>query len=704
MKIKLAVFLIIVLMIGGSVFAQIGNITNPVTGVLSVQDGGTCSTANSYVTQQLPVNASTTTVNLAGTFSATLTVRESNNGGASWTTAGTLSSAGTSTYSTNGFSHLCVDLTAYTSGNIQVSISTGLLQVQSVVSGGSSSVSSLKGVIDATIAGQGFTPATGGARWVSDAVLTVSSPTVTSATAGWSAATDQGAGHVIWCTSGGSVGGGQVNGVLNVPKSSITVVNATTVTAGSNASANATGASCAFGVDNDDVGLNAAWTQTGSKGGGPCGTVLLSSSFIVENAVFVSTPACNNAQTGGSSRGMQVMGWSRTQNQLLIAPTFVTTSCTGVLQSCVGGVQGTTLMHFGVFGLNYCNVPNPGSLISVFGLTTDTYIYDVLGEGWACGVADTNVMGVRLGTVGEIVWYGVFDAIGNVTCRNETGSGSVMTDTFCGDSYAESLIIMPNSSLQTKGGGYGITSKPNGAIVHNFGIWWSNHERIAGYGGNAQVAVQTEPGGGTTNITYLDGMNFGMTGNASSTGLYCPATGTSSTVYSRNGFLQGGSSNFAVFNTASSNVCKFHDQGGNTFVNNVSNGAGSAWFTDTPGSTFGGTQAGIAPTCAATTGGTACSLVAGSTNEKGTVRITASAVATGTVTLTYAGTFAGATNTTPSCHFDYANTGTGAWSLTATTPIVLTTRSTTAPVINWNQTGALTAASTYDIDYTCWAR
>lgn len=108
--------------------AQIGQITNPVSAPLYAQDAGTCSaTANSNLIQQLPPNASTTTVNLSGTFSATVTVRASNNGGATWVTLGTASAAGTTTYGTNSYTHLCADVTTYTSGTVNVTISTGVV-------------------------------------------------------------------------------------------------------------------------------------------------------------------------------------------------------------------------------------------------------------------------------------------------------------------------------------------------------------------------------------------------------------------------------------------------------------------------------------------------------------------------------------------------------------------------------------------------
>lgn len=122
---KLA-FLICALLCAAS-YAQAQKTQAPVFGAdLSVQDAGTCSTAGSFIWQtSLPLNANTTVVTVSGTFTATLTVRESNNGGQSWSTAGTISAAGANTYSTNGFTDVCVDMTAYTSGIAHVTVSTG---------------------------------------------------------------------------------------------------------------------------------------------------------------------------------------------------------------------------------------------------------------------------------------------------------------------------------------------------------------------------------------------------------------------------------------------------------------------------------------------------------------------------------------------------------------------------------------------------
>jgi hypothetical protein len=163
------------------------------------------------------------------------------------------------------------------------------------------------------------------------------------------------------------------------------------------------------------------------------------------------------------------------------------------------------------------------------------------------------------------------------------------------------------------------------------------------------------------------------------------------TATSNGAFVQGASSKLIL--TGGTTI------GGTTAAINRSSGT----VFISPDTVFAaGAITSIAPACAATTGGTACVLVAGSTNEKGTMRITASAVATGTVTMTFAGTYAGPSGAAPRCTTAYVNAGgTGAWSLTTTTPIVQIVRSTTVPAFNWNQGAALTAASTYDIDYVC---
>jgi len=104
---------------------------NPRTGNLNVLDAGTCavssgSSASSFVVQQLPQNAGASAITLAGTFSATATVRLSADGGTTWVTQSTQKAVGTASYAVAGFNYICVDITAYTSGSANVTISSSL--------------------------------------------------------------------------------------------------------------------------------------------------------------------------------------------------------------------------------------------------------------------------------------------------------------------------------------------------------------------------------------------------------------------------------------------------------------------------------------------------------------------------------------------------------------------------------------------------
>src|SRR5208282_6364523 len=114
---------------------------NPVGGNTIASDTGACTVPQSCIWQHLPNNAGTTIVNIAGTFSQTLLVEESNNGGTTWVTAATLSTVGTTTYVTNGFTDIRVRCSAFVSGVANVTLSTGLQQVASVVSGSAGGIS-----------------------------------------------------------------------------------------------------------------------------------------------------------------------------------------------------------------------------------------------------------------------------------------------------------------------------------------------------------------------------------------------------------------------------------------------------------------------------------------------------------------------------------------------------------------------------------
>ena len=140
MKLKLVLALIASTLWCSWVNAQIGQQAsaagNPTNVSLSAVDSGTCSAGLAAI-QQLPLNAGTSTVTLTGTFSATVTVRLSANGGSTWVTQGTQSSTGTVSYSVAGFTFICVDPTTYSSGIVQVTINSSLASGSSSGSGAS---------------------------------------------------------------------------------------------------------------------------------------------------------------------------------------------------------------------------------------------------------------------------------------------------------------------------------------------------------------------------------------------------------------------------------------------------------------------------------------------------------------------------------------------------------------------------------------
>lgn len=171
---------------------------------------------------------------------------------------------------------------------------------------------------------------------------------------------------------------------------------------------------------------------------------------------------------------------------------------------------------------------------------------------------------------------------------------------------------------------------------------------------------------------------------------------------------QTGTGNVFGDSTATGSV--FLDEGGNTFTGGFGSAQSGGKYMVNPTSTY--SSAAYAPTCTFTTGGgstPSCAMVSGSTNEKGTIIAstgTGSPGTTGTVTLTFAGTFTGPAGAAPACTFNIDNSGT-AWANES--GVQINTQSTTAPVVAWYNLAsgtltALTTSSPYRIGYTCTAR
>ena len=194
-----------------------------------------------------------------------------------------------------------------------------------------------------------------------------------------------------------------------------------------------------------------------------------------------------------------------------------------------------------------------------------------------------------------------------------------------------------------------------------------------------------------------------------------PATGTgyiamnsavAGTIVAKNTIVKGTTGGFAYKDVTGS---KFLSEGGN-ILGAMSVNAGSELLL-TPSDNLTGAT-GVTPTCVFTSGGgttPSCALQAGSTNEKGVIIATTgtgSPGSTGTITLTFLGTYAGPSSTNPVCTYSVDNSGT-AWGNEAGTQI--STQSTTAPAFNWYNLAsgtltALTASSPYRVAYKCVAR
>ena len=145
---KLLLILFLMICASPPASAAIGNVTQgPFSyAPLNVQDTSLCSSTSpsgSYLIQQFPLNTATAVISLNGTFSGTITVYLTANSGTTWTSAGTVSSTTPLSVVVAGYTHLCADVTTYTSGIIGTTISSSL--GISATGGGGSGVSSFTG-------------------------------------------------------------------------------------------------------------------------------------------------------------------------------------------------------------------------------------------------------------------------------------------------------------------------------------------------------------------------------------------------------------------------------------------------------------------------------------------------------------------------------------------------------------------------------
>lgn len=466
---------------------------------------------------------------------------------------------------------------------------------------------------------------------------------------------------------------GDTGGLVTLPQGTIaTYVSGTQVTVSFSGTSTACNtSSCIFVWGHDDTAaLASAYTALLALGK-DCGTLLLpAQKMLIQSALFITAPTCTGvSSTIGNTVGASetIEGFGMDSTMLIPTPSFNFATCTGGLgTACFLGWQFAVVKDWIIWGAGN-SLSGGNNVHDIVDLNTESYADKFGIVAW--GGSDTSLQGFVPVASGARVVNSIFRGAGQQVCRI-AAANTWFVNTVCTYGNLTGLVVPAGGTLYSQNGFYGITNGSTSSIQVT-GNYYGWGDVLGGAGGSANTTL-VQLGG----ASYLNGVNSTCslaTANAIAT--------NGGNIYATNSTFGGGSCNSVnrIANT-------YFDQGGNTYLT---------------------AAVGIAPTCAMTTGGgtgPACALVAGSTNEKGTVRMTpgTTPAATGTTTITFAGTYSGASGAAPSCVFDPANTGTGTWNIAADTQ--LQSRSTTVPVFTWNNTLALTATSTYDVDYVCMTR
>ena len=531
--------LLIFLLLPSLCYAQ-RTASNPLGGSLIVQDAGTCSTTGSFLWQVLPSNASTTTVNLSGTFSGTVTVRESNNGGGSWSTAGTQSAVGTSSYSTNGFTDICADVTTYTSGTISITISTGLNTGPQGPAGpsGAGGGITVVSVLPATctvgqqfqlpnnsivscgpLANQFFISADGGVAYanpvafgakfdghrVKDASTTAANKTITFATSNDGNFTAADIGKVIFCT-----GGSTVNGPVVQIGTIASINSAQSIQSSNNSTSTVTGtAICAWGTD-DSAGsdpLNSAWNAAANTSASSNADVIYqmpAGITFTHKCLWNASTFPNNGSYNAYVRPtIQAAGAGTTI--IIVLPlisqggTFDLTTCPtgssaypGMFGPNAGAGTSYTMRDFTIDGLgNNLSGINIGNL-------------SVLGSG-----NSTNPVGVVVMDQVQCVGFGANATSNTLYGLKTSGTNSSYKDVFidaCG--FAGIVVFQPGNASQQipEVSFYNVFSGDAGgiALTVNAGVTLNDYAGVYGPGGSGNDGIQIIGGTfnayGTSNI------------------------------------------------------------------------------------------------------------------------------------------------------------------------------------------------------------
>jgi hypothetical protein len=550
-------------------------------------------------------------------------------------------------------------------------------------------------------------------------VLTISSPTFTctganfcnGSTVGCPAGQTSDVGKLFNATSGCcnlSPSGSALNDQV-VPNNTtiLSVQSATSIILSQNATVTQNGASTlyAWWATDDDAAVTVA--DTAYQNAPVCSALLFPPTpFLVKNPHFnTPNPQCVNLDGGGigglRESAASFVGWGQNNSVMYLDSTFPNSvSCTFGVNSngCFFSMQGANVWNLGING-GWNLVPNGGghsyslinpNLNAVF--SNDSFVGFAGGDGTSVGL---HANAFSFFTTVQVAQFGK-------NCMTASGN-TVFTQGVYGNCYGPSaqLLVSPGAPINTYGVTFGTVAPGANELIladSGAGQWYSYGDYF--YGANSLCIFINV---GSASVAYIDGATIGGNGTCT-TGIEPLAPGK--VVLSKTSLT---SSTTAInVNGAST----FIDGGGNVFssTGTFTVGATGRYLTNST-STYAN-MTGLVPTCTFSTGGgttPSCTLQAGSTNEKGVIIAstgTGSPGSAGTVTLTFAGTYTGATGAAPACVYNVDNSGT-AWGNEAGTQV--STQSTTAPVVAWFNVNsvvatALTVSSPYRIDYSCTTR
>jgi len=522
-------------------------------------------------------------------------------------------------------------------------------------------------------------------------ILTNGSNTVGCSTATFTSAD---VGKVIFASCCGGLGGQNkssstlklTQGVINsiVDSTHVTVCTTTGACTPVNATASSASGTLLYWGFKADTAVATALTDT-YAGPGPCKEFFWSGILMVSSAKGNGPAACILPIGATNDTNLSIAGTGRANSLLLMSPDFDYSGCTGGVNSntCFFGLQGIERKYFGINGGGFSNTGSHA--VVILDSMIDDFDFDIgLSD---IGAQDALMICYQMDGSGAYPNFVEIDGCGSAPIVISTGTANTLINGYAAD------VKGPNVS-GNEGGAMRVKS---GATVNTYGMYFgpcntagSLHCVNVNAGGtwysNGDICIT----GAVTNCVSVSGIahlnnftnptDFGLTADRA--------------IFTNNAAARVYITNSSLFGTVAplANLVP-----GTIFLDSVTTVAG------------GGTNTGITPTCTFTSGGgtsPSCTVQAGSLNERGTIIAstgTGSPGTTGTITLTFAGTFAAPSGIGPLCVVTVNNSGT-AWGNMAI--VQNSTQSTTAPLIAWaNSVGgtltALTVSSPYRIDYSC---